>query len=84
MVLIDRLLIGAFLACCSLVTGLLLSFVPLLLPGSGSPLDFTGIIFKLSIVFAVVLFLLAMFGKEEFALKLITAPWRLLEQAFKQ
>jgi len=84
MFLIDRFLIGAFLACCALVTGVLFSFVPLLIRGSVGTFDFTGLIFQTSAVFAVILFVLAMLGKENFALRLITGPWRLLDKVFKQ
>ena len=83
MVIIDRLLIGAFLVCCALATGFLVSLVPLFLRGAQVTFDFTGLIFKISAVFAVVLFILAMLGKEDFALKLISAPWRFLDQVFR-
>ncbi len=84
MVIIDRLLIGAFLVCCALATGFLFSLVPFFLRGAPGTFDFTGLIFKISAVFALVVFILAMRGKEDFGLKLISAPWRFLDQAFKQ
>jgi len=84
MILIDRLLIGVFLVCCALASGFLLSLIPFFVRPTNSPFVFTGLIFKISIGFSAVLFILAMLGKENFALKLISAPWRFLDQAFKQ
>lgn len=83
MTIFDRFVIGTFSAFCALLTGLIVSLVPFFVRHGHGTLDFTGPLFKASIVIAIALFILGFFGKIDLVVKVLTVPWKFLEALLK-
>lgn len=79
--LFDRFAIGGLSAFLALATGFFLSFIPVMF---GATLDLMGPVFKLSILFSCVFFVLGFIGKSDLVIKILTVPWKALDDWSKR